>query len=211
MLKGMVYDYKHNKTERSQKRQKWEMFQKTRAALWKKSSINYNQKWDYFVEDSDQEVDKEPILPKDDPNFKALEMDMLERKKKRTKDTENAKRIKDKGNAAMKEGDYLKASQMYTLALEHVKDMKSIYTNRALAYIKLRKYKKAIKDCSNVIEFMEVFEKVGENKDLMFKALSRRAIAQKERKEYKEALEDVNQALKLFSNDGPALLLKKEI
>lgn len=29
------------------------MFQKTQAALWKKSSINYNQKWEYFVEDSD--------------------------------------------------------------------------------------------------------------------------------------------------------------
>ena len=29
------------------------MFQKTQQAMWKKSSINYNQKWDYFVEDSD--------------------------------------------------------------------------------------------------------------------------------------------------------------
>ena len=30
------------------------MFQKTQAALWKKSSIDYNKKWEYFVEDSDQ-------------------------------------------------------------------------------------------------------------------------------------------------------------
>ena len=58
---------------------------------------------------------------------------------------------------------------------------------------------------------MEVFEKVGESKDLMFKALSRRALSKKEVKEYKEALEDVNQALKLFPNDNNALLLKKEI
>jgi len=29
------------------------MFQKTQAALWKKNSIDYNQKWEYFVEDSD--------------------------------------------------------------------------------------------------------------------------------------------------------------
>lgn len=29
-----------------------------------------------------------------------------------------------------------------------------MYTNRALAFIKLGKYKKAIKDCSNVIEYM---------------------------------------------------------
>ena len=72
------------------------------------------------------------------------------------------------------------------------KAINSIYTNRALAYLKLKKYKKAIKDCTNVIEYMEVFEKVGENKDLMFKALSRRAVAKKEKKYYKEALEDVN-------------------
>lgn len=52
-LKGMVYNYKFNKASREQKRHKWDMFQKTQAALWKKSSINYNQKWDYFVEDSD--------------------------------------------------------------------------------------------------------------------------------------------------------------
>lgn len=29
------------------------MFQKTQAALWKKSSIDYNKKWEYFVEDSE--------------------------------------------------------------------------------------------------------------------------------------------------------------
>ena len=79
----------------------------------------------------------------------------------------------------MKEGDYQKAIEFYTLALEHIKDLKSIYTNRALAYIKRKKYQKAIKDCTNVIEYMQVFEKVGENKDLMFKALSRRALAKK--------------------------------
>jgi hypothetical protein len=48
-LNVMVDDYKFNKQERAQKRQKWEMFQKTQASMWKKSSINYSQKWDYFV------------------------------------------------------------------------------------------------------------------------------------------------------------------
>ena len=49
----------------------------------------------------------------------------------------------------------------YFISLFQIKDMKSIYTNRALAYIKLKKFKKAINDCTNVIEYMEVFEKVG--------------------------------------------------
>ena len=51
------------------------MWQKTKAMLWKKNSNNYN-KWDYFVSESEEEPDKEPIVPKNDPNFKALEMDM---------------------------------------------------------------------------------------------------------------------------------------
>ena len=47
-------------------------------------------------------------------------MDIEERKARRAKDTEKAKNLKDKGNAAMKEGDYQKAMEFYTLALEHV-------------------------------------------------------------------------------------------
>ena len=86
-----------------------------------------------------------------------------------------------------------------------------MYTNRALAYIKLKKYKKAIKDCTNVIEYMEVFEKQGENRDLTFKAFSRRAVARKEIKEYKMALEDIGEALKLYPDDKGALMTKKEI
>ncbi len=49
----MVEDYKYNKKSREDKKHKWEMFQKTEAAMWKKSSINYSQKWEYFVEESD--------------------------------------------------------------------------------------------------------------------------------------------------------------
>lgn len=39
--------------------------------LWKKTSNNYD-KWEYFVSDSEEEQEQEPIVPKDDPNFKAL-------------------------------------------------------------------------------------------------------------------------------------------
>ena len=45
---------------------------------------------------------------------------MEERKRKRKKDTEEAQRLKEKGNKEMKEGDYQKAMEYYTLALEHV-------------------------------------------------------------------------------------------
>lgn len=84
------------------------MWQKTKAMLWKKTSNNYD-KWEYFVSDSEEEPQQEPIVPKNDPNFKALEADMQERKNKRKKDTEKAQKLKEKGNKEMKEGDYQKA------------------------------------------------------------------------------------------------------
>lgn len=44
--------------------------------LWKKTSTNYS-KWDFFTSSSEEEeVKTDPIVPKNDPNFQALEMDM---------------------------------------------------------------------------------------------------------------------------------------
>ena len=87
--------------------------------------------------------------------------------------------------------------------------MKSIYTNQALAFIKLGKYKKAIADCTNVIEYMECFEKSTDNKDVCFKAHLRRAVANKELKNFKEALEDTCEALTYYPKDKQAEILKK--
>jgi hypothetical protein len=55
--------------------------------VWKKTSTNYS-KWDYYTSSSEDEdaASKEPIVPKDDPNFKAMERDMDERAKKRKLD-----------------------------------------------------------------------------------------------------------------------------
>ena len=51
------------------------MWKKTQQSLWKKTSNNYS-KWDYFVSDSEEEPEQEPIVPKNDPNFMALEADL---------------------------------------------------------------------------------------------------------------------------------------
>jgi hypothetical protein len=48
--------------------------------FYKKTSTNYK-KWQYFDSSSDSEEEKEPILPKHDPNFRAMEADMMDRKK----------------------------------------------------------------------------------------------------------------------------------
>lgn len=58
--------------------------------FYKKTSTNYK-KWENFEPDSDsQKEEPEPILPKDDPNFRAMELDLNERKKQRIRDTKEA-------------------------------------------------------------------------------------------------------------------------
>ncbi|XP_046718070.1 tetratricopeptide repeat protein 12 isoform X2 [Silurus meridionalis] len=55
--------------------------------------------------------------------------------------------LKEKGNQAFALEDYKLAVKMYTEGLEKLRDMPALYTNRAQALIKLKKYKEAISDC----------------------------------------------------------------
>ncbi|XP_066541109.1 tetratricopeptide repeat protein 12 isoform X3 [Hoplias malabaricus] len=79
--------------------------------------------------------------------MKALEKDALERRKRRQAKEERAKALKEKGNKAFALGDYEVAVKFYTEGLEQLRDMQTLYTNRAQALIKLQKYKEAINDC----------------------------------------------------------------
>jgi len=56
------------------RRAKWNNWKKTQAMYYSKTSTNYN-KWDMFESDSDpdEEANKDPILPKNDPTFRAME------------------------------------------------------------------------------------------------------------------------------------------
>lgn len=64
--------------------------------MWKKTSVNYS-KWDVYTSDSDSDKEEpEPVVPKNDPNFKALEMDINQRKIKREKDSKFAEACKIK-------------------------------------------------------------------------------------------------------------------
>lgn len=58
---------------------------------------------------------------------------------------------------------------------------------------------------------MQLFEKVEQNRDLVFKAYLRRASAKKEMKDYKEALDDAKKALTFYPTDKSAEILRKQI
>ncbi len=132
----------------------------------------------------------------------ALEKDMEDRKKRREKDMKKAEELKNIGNEFLKNEELDKAIDKYTEALEFQKDNKAIYLNRAWTYIKKKKFGKAILDCTKVIEYAECFEKgFEESRDACFKAFLRRALCYKEKKQVKEGLNDIEEALKLIPND----------
>jgi hypothetical protein len=147
--------------------------------FYKKTSTNYK-KWDFYDEfsDSDKEDDSDPILPKDDPNFRAMEAEFQDRRKKRQRDKVEADALRLKGNDALQKGCYKTACKYYTDALEHRKDILALYTNRALARLKLEEFTGVIDDCTRVLEYCEVFHNgFTKEKDLCYKALMRRCQA----------------------------------
>ena len=99
--------------------------------------------------------------------------------------------MKEKGNDALKRGLYKSAKQYYSDALDQKKDLLALYTNRALACIKLEQMQQAIDDCSRILEYCEVFDNGWEKeRNLCFKALMRRGLALKHQRDYKLAADD---------------------
>ena len=64
------------------------------------------------------EEELDPIVPKDDPQFKAMELDMKERKKKMDNKMLTANLCKERGNDCLKKGDYVGAIEHYNDGLE---------------------------------------------------------------------------------------------
>ena len=117
----------------------------------------------------------------------------------------------------MEEKKYEKAIELYTEAIETKRDFICLYTNRALAYIKLNKFDDAIKDCTKLLDYCECFEDgYVKSKNLTFKVINynkaflRRSVCHKELKNYDQALLDVKEAL-VLDNDKQAIQAKNEI
>ena len=180
VLREKLVEFQKADATKKTRRAKWENWKKTQSMFHNKTSTNYS-KWDMFESETDsQEEEKEPIVPENDPQFKAMEQDFKERADKRKRDRKYAEEYKQKGNEALKRGLYKSAKHYYSQALDRKKDMLALYTNRALACIKLEQMQQAIDDCSRILEYCEVFDDGYEKQaDLCYKGFMRRGLALK--------------------------------
>jgi len=211
------------KLEVYKEKQKTKKFRKMKYNNWIKSHgeikildasrhgpTNYT-KWDMYESDSDSE-EKEPILPRHDPNFIALEKSMNADLKKKEESQRKSLKLKEEGNAFFKEKKYKKAIEKYNEAIEETRGMMYLYTNRAMAYIQVGEFNKAIEDCDRVIQYYELFEEeLNKNLDTYTKALIRKAKALLSIKDYQEAKETIDKARDYNENNEEIIKFQKEI
>eukprot|EP00038_Savillea_parva_P005028 m.146125 g.146125 ORF g.146125 m.146125 type:complete len:178 (+) comp11642_c5_seq2:345-878(+) len=86
----------------------------------------------------------EGTTPEQAAFMRSIEVDAKERHERRVKRESDALVPKDKGNKAFKEGDYDTALEHYLEASRIDPASAAIYTNCAMAYIKLGKFEEAI-------------------------------------------------------------------
>jgi tetratricopeptide (TPR) repeat protein len=190
------------------RRGKWENWKKTQELFYKKTSTNYH-KWDMF-ESSEEEIETEPIVPKNDPAFQAMERDFEERAQRRSKAKKIANELKEKGNECMKRGLYKTANKHYSDALDQTKDLLPVYTNRALARLKLEMWIDAVDDCTRILEYCEVFDNgFTKQADLCYKAFIRRAQAHRGLRDFDEAIKDCDNAAILMPKETDPAKLKR--
>lgn len=214
-LKGLVEKYKEAKSRKQERKKKWELWQKTQAIFWKKTSTNY-EKWEYFTDSEDEferaEKEAAPVLPENDPGFRAMQDDLNQRAFNRRQRAREAQELKQKANELMKKKMYDRAAQVYSEAIELNRSDKYLWTNRALAYLKQGEFEKAVDDCSKMLEYAEVLEHgYSESLDANFKFFARRAMGHKGLKKYDLALKDIEAALALIPGDASALETRKEL
>lgn len=214
-LLAKVSEYKDAKLRKQERKKKWELWQKTKAMFWKKTATNY-EKWEYFTDSEDEfeKLEKEapPVLPENDPNFRALQADLEQRASNRRQRAKEANELKLKANDMMKKKFYDRAVQLYTEAIDLFRNNKYLWTNRALAYLKQNKFEEAADDCTKMLEYAELLENGYEqSKDANFKFFARRAMAYVGLKKFDKALLDIEQAIRLFPDDKSALETRKEI
>ncbi|XP_026671681.1 tetratricopeptide repeat protein 12-like [Ceratina calcarata] len=92
-------------------------------------------------------VDENPERTSQEVFMKNVEKDAKQRSEDRKIRNERAETLKTIGNGAFKEGNYEKAVTYYSKAIEQRKDSAVLWNNRALSYIQLGLFERALADC----------------------------------------------------------------
>lgn len=203
-LMGKLERFKEDRTKHQWRKDKWLRWKKSQALLGRSRNINYKA-WEFWEPDTDSEEEGEPIVPKDNPEFQAMEADLKARHKKGSERAKTAEKCRLRGNQCMAEGDFTGAIEHYEEGLEYKRDSKVLWTNKALAEVKVFRWHDAIASCNKVIEYSEIFEGgFTKSADSCFKAFIRRALALRALHKWEEALMDIEDALKLMPKDREA-------
>ncbi|XP_057703058.1 mitochondrial import receptor subunit TOM34 [Corythoichthys intestinalis] len=118
-----------------------------------------------------------------------------------TNDARRAKALKEEGNALVKKGDHARAVDKYTQSiLCHDKEA-AAFTNRALCYLALKRYRDAVGDCDAALALDGV----------NVKALYRRAQAYKELKNMTGCIQDLKELLEVEPTNMAAIKLLQEV
>ncbi|KFV07123.1 Sperm-associated antigen 1, partial [Tauraco erythrolophus] len=121
-----------------------------------------------------------------------------ENKPRSEKVEEKFKTLKNEGNDFVKKGKYEEAVNKYSECMKLNTEECTIYTNRALCYLKLYKYEEAKQDCDHVLQL----------EDSNVKAFYRRALAYKGLQNYQASVDDFKRVLLIDPN---VLEAKKEL
>jgi len=103
-----------------------------------------------------------------------------------TERTFHARREKEKGNECVRAGEFDDAVICYTRSLRILPDNAIVLANRAMAYLRLKDFRKAEADCTKSMRLDPCY----------MKAVSRRAMARHRMGKYLEAIEDYETALR---------------
>ena len=193
-LKEKVERLREQQAQRLMRKDRYNRWLKTKQIL-KQGTTDYHS-WDLYEAPSDEEPP--PVLPKDDPNFRAMERDLDERLARQREKAKLALKHKENGNRYLAIGDLFNAIGEYKLGLEQQRDNKALWNNKALAELKMGRFSDAVESAGKVVQICEVFEDgFTKSSDAAFKALTRRGKAFKELKKWSEAVSDLQVAIGL--------------
>ncbi|XP_055690768.1 tetratricopeptide repeat protein 12-like [Lutzomyia longipalpis] len=85
----------------------------------------------------------------------SMEKDAARRYAERKERESIAQNLRKLGNVAFRKEEYDKAISMYSKAIDQVRDSPILYNNRALCYMRVGLYKRAIIDCDFVINKLD--------------------------------------------------------